>query len=145
MDKEHFKKVSGYLKRGKAIVGGKTEQGCYVPPTIIDDVKPGDRLAREEVFGPVLTVQPFDSEEEAVARANGTRYGLAAGVQTTDIARAHRVAAQLEAGIVWVNGWALLDPSIPFGGVRNSGWGRESGEEALLSYTRSKSVVIALG
>lgn len=77
-------------------------------------------------------------------RANGTRYGLAAGVQTTDIARAHRVAARLEAGIVWVNGWALLDPSIPFGGVGNSGWGRESGEEALLSYTRSKSVVIAL-
>ena len=111
---------------------------------MIADLDDKAQCVADEVFGPVLTVQSFDSEEEAIARANGTRYGLAAGVQTTDIARAHRVAAQLEAGIIWVNGWALLDPSIPFGGVKNSGWGRESGEEALLSYTRSKSVVIAL-
>jgi acyl-CoA reductase-like NAD-dependent aldehyde dehydrogenase len=153
VSKDQLDKVSGMVEAARAagariVAGGKKldiNGGYFYAPTVIADVDDRAPCVKEEVFGPVLTVQPFDSEEEAIARANGTRYGLAAGVQTTDIARAHRVAARLEAGIVWVNGWALLDPSIPFGGVRNSGWGRESGEEALLSYTRSKSVVIALG
>ena len=101
-------------------------------------------MVQEEVFGPVLTVQPFDTEDEAVALANSTAYGLAAGLHTTDIARAHRVAARLEAGIVWVNDWAMLDPAIPFGGVKDSGFGREYGPESLDAYTRTKSVVISL-
>jgi len=153
VSKDQLDKVSGMVEAARAagariVAGGRKldiDGGYFYAPTVIADINDRAPCVREEVFGPVLTVQPFDSEEEAIARANGTRYGLAAGVQTTDIARAHRVAARLEAGIVWVNGWAMLDPSIPFGGVRNSGWGRESGEEALLSYTRSKSVVIALG
>jgi acyl-CoA reductase-like NAD-dependent aldehyde dehydrogenase len=152
VSQDQLDKVSGMVDAAKAagariVAGGEKldiNGGYFYPPTVIADVDDEAQCVKEEVFGPVLTVQAFDTEEEAIARANGTRYGLAAGVQTTNIARAHRVAAQLEAGIVWVNGWALLDPSIPFGGVRNSGWGRESGEEALLSYTRSKSVVIAL-
>ena len=92
----------------------------------------------------MLTVQPFDTEDEAVALANGTPYGLAAGLQTRDVARAHRVAARLDAGIVWVNDWAMLDPAVPFGGVKDSGFGREYGPEALEAYTRVKSVVVSL-
>ncbi|WP_188754837.1 aldehyde dehydrogenase family protein [Microbacterium album] len=133
---------------GRVVTGGERielDGGFYYAPTVIVDL-PDDALAvREEVFGPVLTVQAFDTEDEAVALANGTAYGLAAGVQTTDISRAHRVAARLEAGIVWVNGWAMLDAAMPFGGVKDSGWGRENGPEALASFTRSKSVIIGLG
>jgi acyl-CoA reductase-like NAD-dependent aldehyde dehydrogenase len=88
--------------------------------------------------------QPFDTEEEAIRLANGTAYGLAAGLQTTSVTRAHRVAAALNAGIVWVNGWSLLDPSMPFGGVGQSGYGRENGPEGLNAYLRTKSVVVSL-
>lgn len=97
------------------------------------------------MFGPVLTVQLFDTEDEAIALANGTRYGLASGIQTSDLARAHRVAARLRAGITWVNGWAVLDPAVPFGGVKASGWGREGGPEALESYQKPHSIVFDLG
>lgn len=132
---------------GRVVAGGERvdlDGGFYYAPTVIADL-PQDALAvREEVFGPVLTVQAFDTEEEAIALANGTAYGLAAGVQTSDISRAHRVSARLEAGIVWVNGWSMIDAAVPFGGVKSSGWGRENGPEALASYTRTKSVVIGL-
>jgi acyl-CoA reductase-like NAD-dependent aldehyde dehydrogenase len=101
-------------------------------------------LVQEEVFGPVVTVQPFDSEEEAIRLANGTRYGLSAGLQTRDVTRAHRVAAALNAGIVWVNGWSMLDPAMPFGGTGASGYGRENGPEGLDAYLRTKSVVVNL-
>ena len=99
-------------------------------PTVIADLANDSRVVQEEIFGPVLTVQPFDSEDEAVGLANSTPYGLASGIQTTDLARAHRVAGRLEAGIVWVNDWAMLDPAVPFGGVKASGFGREYGPEA---------------
>ena len=115
-----------------------------LPPTVIADLPDDSRVIAEEVFGPVLTVQPFDTEDEAVALANSTPYGLAAGLQTRDVARAHRVAARLDAGIVWVNDWAMLDPAVPFGGVKDSGFGREYGPEALEAYTRVKSVVVSL-
>jgi acyl-CoA reductase-like NAD-dependent aldehyde dehydrogenase len=111
---------------------------------VVADVAQSSTLVQEEIFGPVLTVQPFDTEEEAVALANGTAYGLAAGLQTNDLTRAHRVAAALKAGIVWVNGWALLDPAMPFGGTRQSGFGRENGPEALDEYLQTKSVVVSL-
>ncbi|WP_119696863.1 aldehyde dehydrogenase family protein [Microbacterium halotolerans] len=132
---------------GEIVTGGERielDGGYYYPPTVISGLDQNALAVREEVFGPVLTVQPFDTEEEAIALANGTAYGLASGVQTTDISRAHRVSARLEAGIVWVNGWAMLDASMPFGGVKDSGWGRENGPEALASYTRTKSVLIGL-
>jgi phenylacetaldehyde dehydrogenase len=118
--------------------------GYYYQPTVIADLPNDSRVVQEEIFGPVLTVQPFDSEDEAVDLANSTPYGLAAGIQTTNVARAHRVAARLQAGIVWINDWAMLDPAMPFGGVKASGFGRENGPEALESYTKVKSVLISL-
>ncbi len=149
--KVQFDKVSGMVEsaiaRGaKVVAGGKALElngGYFYHATVLADLPNDDVAVATEVFGPVLTVQPFDTEEEAIQMANGTPYGLAAGLQTTNIARAHRVSAALDAGIVWVNSWALLDPAIPFGGVKASGWGREYGPEALESYTRTKSVVIS--
>ncbi|WP_308493851.1 aldehyde dehydrogenase family protein [Microbacterium terrisoli] len=132
---------------GTIAAGGERidlDGGFYYAPTVIAGLDNDAGAIQEEVFGPVLTVQPFDTESEAVALANSTDYGLAAGVQTTDISRAHRVANALHAGIIWVNGWAMLDAAVPFGGVKASGWGRENGAEALESYTRVKSVTIAV-
>ncbi|MGN9837084.1 aldehyde dehydrogenase family protein [Nonomuraea sp. H19] len=148
----HLAKVEEYVRLateegGRIVTGGERLDlggGYFYKPTVIAGLDDASRVVQEEIFGPVLTVQPFDTEDEAVAMANGTPYGLAAGLQTTDLARAHRVAARLEAGIVWVNDWAMLDPAIPFGGVKQSGYGREYGPEALESYTKVKSVVIAL-
>ncbi|WP_146360310.1 aldehyde dehydrogenase family protein [Arthrobacter yangruifuii] len=131
---------------GQIIVGGQKldlNGGFFYKPTVIAGLGNDAEAVTDEIFGPVLTVQPFDTEEEAIGLANSTKYGLAAGVQTSSISRAHRVSSKLQAGIVWVNAWALLDPAVPFGGVKNSGWGREYGPEALDSYTRTKSVVIA--
>jgi acyl-CoA reductase-like NAD-dependent aldehyde dehydrogenase len=118
--------------------------GFYYAPTVLTGLDSDAEVVCEEVFGPVLTVQPFDTEEEAIAIANSTRYGLSAGIQSKDVNRVHRVAGQLDAGIVWVNGWAMLDPAVPYGGVKASGWGREYGPEVLDSYTRMKSVVLDL-
>ena len=132
---------------GEIIVGGgplDLDGGFYYQPTVIAGLANDAAAIQEEIFGPVLTVQPFDTEEEAIALANSTEYGLASGIQTTSISRAHRISSRLDAGIVWVNSWALLDPAVPFGGVKNSGWGREYGPEALESYTRTKSVIIAI-
>jgi aldehyde dehydrogenase (NAD+)/phenylacetaldehyde dehydrogenase len=102
------------------------------------------RVAREEIFGPVLTVMSFDDVDEVVRRANDTAYGLAAGVWTRDIGRAHRIANQLEAGTVWVNTYNMWDPASPFGGYKDSGFGRDLGEDAVLAYTQTKSVWINL-
>jgi acyl-CoA reductase-like NAD-dependent aldehyde dehydrogenase len=148
----HLAKVEEYVRiakeeGGRIVTGGERldlDGGYYYRPTVIADLGNDSRAVQEEIFGPVLTVQPFDTEDEAVALANSTPYGLASGLQTRDLARAHRVAARLQAGIVWVNDWAMLDPAIPFGGVKQSGFGREYGPEALESYTRVKSVVISL-
>ena len=132
---------------GQVVVGGERlelDGGYYYKPTIITGLPNEASAVQEEVFGPVLTVQAFDTEEEAIRLANSTRYGLAAGVQTGSIARAIRVTKALKAGVQWVNGWAMLDPSVPFGGYKDSGIGRESGPEALLNYTRTKSVTISV-
>lgn len=140
--------VAGAVAAGGRVVAGGArvdlDGGFYYRPTVIADVPSDAPAIQEEIFGPVLTVQPFDTEAEAVQLANGTAYGLAAGVQTGDISRAHRMSAALDAGIVWVNTWSVLDPAVPFGGVKASGWGRESGPEALENYTRVKSVAIAI-
>lgn len=148
----HLRKVEEYVelarKEGGTIVcGGERldlDGGYYYRPTVIADLPNDSRVIQEEIFGPVLTVQPFDSEDEAVELANSTPYGLASGVQTGNLARAHRVAERLDAGIVWVNDWAMLDPAVPFGGVKDSGFGREYGPEALDAYTTTKSVVVSL-
>ncbi|MFE6171548.1 aldehyde dehydrogenase family protein [Streptomyces sp. NPDC056464] len=148
----HLRKVEEYVelarKEGARIVcGGERldlDGGYYYRPTVIADLPNDSRVVQEEIFGPVLTVQPFDSEDEAIELANSTPYGLASGVQTGNLARAHRVADRLDAGIVWVNDWAMLDPAVPFGGVKDSGFGREYGPEALDAYTTTKSVVVSL-
>ena len=148
----HVAKVESYVAKavadgGRIVCGGERldlNGGFYYKPTVIADLANDATTVQEEIFGPVLTVQPFDTEEEAIALANSTPYGLASGIQTTNLTRAHRVAAQLDAGIVWVNDWAMLDPAVPFGGVKASGFGREYGPEGLAPYTRDKSVVISL-
>ncbi|WNM33111.1 aldehyde dehydrogenase family protein [Streptomyces sp. Li-HN-5-11] len=148
----HLKKVEEYValarqEGGRIVCGGERldlDGGYYYLPTVIADLPADSRVVQEEIFGPVLTVQPFDSEDEAVELANSTPYGLASGVQTTNLARAHRIAGRLQAGIVWINDWAMLDPAVPFGGVKDSGFGREYGPEALAAYTKVKSVVVSL-
>ena len=148
----HRAKVEGYLDsargEGLRVLGGddaiRGGAGFFVPPTVLADAGQDSRYVQEEIFGPVLTVQPFDTEDEAVRMANGTSYGLSAGLQTRDVSRAHRVAARLRAGIVWVNGWSLLDVAMPFGGCGQSGYGRENGPEGLDEYLQTKSVVVAL-
>ncbi|MGW6731150.1 aldehyde dehydrogenase family protein [Streptomyces sp. NPDC055013] len=148
----HLRKVEEYVELarkegGRIVCGGERldlDGGYYYKPTVIADLPNDSRVIQEEIFGPVLTVQPFDCEDEAVELANSTPYGLASGVQTGNLARAHRVADRLRAGIVWVNDWAMLDPAVPFGGVKDSGFGREYGPEALDAYTTTKSVVVSL-
>ncbi len=147
-----LRKVTDMVDRAKAagatvVTGGapiELNGGFYYAPTVLADLDGDSEAVSEEIFGPVLTVQAFDTEDEAIALANGTAYGLASGIQTSDLAKAHRVAARLQAGITWVNGWALLDPSVPFGGVKASGWGREGGPEAMESYQRAHSIVFNL-
>lgn len=148
----HLRKVEEYVdlarkEGGRIVCGGERlelDGGYYYKPTVIAGLPADSRVVQEEVFGPVLTVQPFDSEDEAVALANSTPYGLASGIQTGSLTRAHRVADRLKAGIVWINDWALLDSAVPFGGVKQSGYGREYGPEALEGYQQVKSVVVAL-
>ncbi|MGI5460495.1 aldehyde dehydrogenase family protein [Streptomyces sp. CA-249302] len=149
---KHLKKVEEYVdlarkEGGRIVCGGERldlDGGYYYRPTVIADLSNDSRVVQEEIFGPVLTVQPFDTEDEAVELANSTPYGLASGIQTQNLARAHRIADRLQAGIVWINDWAMLDPAVPFGGVKDSGFGREYGPEALAAYTKVKSVVVSL-
>ena len=129
---------------GGAQASGLPERGYFAAPTVLADVTDEMRIAREEIFGPVASVLAFDSEQEVVARANATPFGLAAGVFTRDLARAHRVAAAIDAGITWINAYNLTPVEIPFGGTKQSGFGRENGRAALEHYTRLKSVFVGL-
>ena len=145
-------KVLGYIDQGKAegarlVCGGARvgSTGCYVQPTVFADVTDEMVIAREEIFGPVMTVLDFDDEADVIARANATEYGLAAGVFTRDIMRGHRVVSQLQAGTCWINAYNLTPVEMPFGGVKASGVGRENGHAALEHYTRIKSVYLGLG
>lgn len=129
---------------GDAPVGDKFGNGYFVNPTIFSDVKDDMTIAREEIFGPVLAVLPFQGEEEVISRANASQYGLAAGIWTQNLRRAHSVAAALEAGTVWINAYNMIDPTAPFGGYKESGFGRDLGIDALQSYTHTKSVWVGL-
>ena len=125
-------------------LGGDLADGYFVAPTIVAGVRNDMRIAREEIFGPVLSIIPFRDEAEAIAIANDTEYGLAGGVWTNDLHRAHRVARQIQAGTVWVNTWLAVNPQTPFGGYKASGIGREGGKEALDVYTQIKNVYVQL-
>jgi aldehyde dehydrogenase (NAD+) len=118
--------------------------GYFVQPTVLTGVTPEMTVACEEVFGPVLAVMPFDTEEEAVALANGTRYGLAGAVWTKNIHRGHRVAHAIKAGTVWINAYRVVGPDVPFGGYGLSGIGRENGIDAVHEYTQTKAIWVEL-
>jgi aminomuconate-semialdehyde/2-hydroxymuconate-6-semialdehyde dehydrogenase len=156
VSKAHYDKVLGCIERarnegGRVLCGGESvslknrcADGWFVAPTVIEGLPCGAATNQEEIFGPVVTLIPFDNEEEALAIANGTDYGLAASLWTTDLDRAHRFSAQLEFGIVWINCWLQRDLRTPFGGVKNSGVGREGGVEALRFFTEPKNICIRL-
>jgi aminomuconate-semialdehyde/2-hydroxymuconate-6-semialdehyde dehydrogenase len=124
--------------------GGRCADGWFIVPTVIEGLAPGSRTDQEEIFGPVVTLAPFDTENEVVSLANGTRYGLVASLWTRDLDRAHRVAGRIEAGIVWVNCWMLRDLRTPFGGTKASGVGREGGLEAMRFFTEPRNVCVRI-
>lgn len=154
VSEEQFSRVSSYMQKGveegaKTLTGGNPldREGYFIPPTIFADVGDQMTIAREEIFGPVVAAMPFDDEEQiadVIQRANNTEYGLAAGVWTTDIRKAHKIAHGLEAGTVWVNCYNSFDAAVPFGGYKQSGYGREMGSEALELYTQVKAVWVNL-
>lgn len=154
VSKEHMEKVLSYVELAKEeggtiLTGGKrvilpepNNEGFFIQPTVIEGLKYDCRTNQEEIFGPVVTIMPFDSEEEVLMMANSTQYGLSTTVWTSNLKRAHRVADQVHAGIVWVNSWLVRDLRTPFGGVKASGVGREGGWEALKFFTEPKNIFI---
>jgi phenylacetaldehyde dehydrogenase len=151
VSKEQQERVCGYLESGardgaRAVVGGKRvdSAGYFVEPTVLVDVKPGMKVVREEIFGPVVTAIPFGDLDEVAGFANDSIYGLASAVWTRDISKAHLVAKKLKAGTVWINCYNVFDSALPFGGYKQSGWGREWGKPALDLYTEGKSVCARL-
>jgi betaine-aldehyde dehydrogenase len=155
ISKGHMEKVLGYIDAAKAagatlLTGGEryTENGCengaFVRPTVFVNCTDDMPQVKEEIFGPVMSVLSFKDEDEVIARANDTHYGLAAGVFTKDISRAHRVIKRLEAGICWINAWGNSPAEMPVGGYKESGLGRENGIETLRQYTQVKSTFVSL-
>jgi betaine-aldehyde dehydrogenase len=156
ISEEHMQMVLGYIERGRTegarvLVGGnrRTEgalaKGFFVEPTVFDGCRDDMSIVREEIFGPVMSVLDFEDEEEVIARANATDFGLSAGVFTNDLNRAHRVIAMLQAGTCWINHYNVTPIELPFGGVKLSGLGRENGRAAMEHYTQLKSVYVAKG
>jgi len=148
---EQFDKVLGYLRSGidagaEAVVGGSRvgDRGYFVEPTVLTNTSGDMKVMREEIFGPVVCAVPFDRTDEILPVANDTNYGLAAGIFTRDISKAHRTAARLRAGTVWINTYHVFDAAQPFGGYKESGWGREMGHQVLESYLETKAVCVAL-
>ena len=146
-----LERVSGFLEAGeregaRTVTGGTRvgDRGYFVAPTVLDGARAGMKVFDEEIFGPVVTAIPFKDTDEIAPAANDTVYGLAAGIWTNDLRKAHRLIPQLHAGTVWVNTYNVFDAALPFGGYKQSGWGREMGEEVIHEYTETKSVCIGL-
>lgn len=156
VSKQHFDKIMSYIglareEGGTVLAGGNSLDlngrcagGWFIEPTVIEGLPHDCRTNQEEIFGPVVTIMPFDTEDEVLGYANSVRYGLSATIWTENLSRAHRVAAKLETGIVWINCWLLRDLRTPFGGVKDSGVGREGGFEALKFFTEEKNVCVRL-
>src|SRR6202046_560498 len=148
---EQFQRVSGFLESGKAdgataLAGGGRfgDRGYFIEPTVLTNTRPDMKVVREEIFGPVVVAAPFSSLDEIAAEANDSEYGLGAGIWTRDISKAHALAKKLRAGTVWINCYNVFDASLPFGGYKQSGWGREMGQEVLHNYTEVKAVTAQL-
>jgi phenylacetaldehyde dehydrogenase len=148
---EQFRRVTGYLESGKAdgataLAGGGRygDRGYFVEPTVLTNTRPDMKVVREEIFGPVLVAAPFSDLDEIAAVANDSEYGLGAGIWTQDISKAHALAKKIRAGTVWINCYNVFDAALPFGGYKQSGWGREMGHEALHAYTEVKAVTTLL-
>src|ERR1700677_1338337 len=148
---EQLRRVTGYLDSGRedgatAVTGGGRwgDQGYFVEPTVITGTRPDMKIVREEIFGPVVVAAPFQSLDDIAAAANDSEYGLGAGIWTRDISKAHALAKKLRAGTVWINCYNVFDAALPFGGYKQSGWGREMGHEALHAYTEVKAVTTLL-
>lgn len=151
VDQAQFDKILSYIKRGNdegahCVTGGSRfgDRGFFVEPTVFDNVTDDMAIAREEIFGPVLSVLPFNDVDEVIQRSNGTNFGLAAAVWTSDVRKAHRLANSIKAGTVWINCYDVFDAAAPFGGFKMSGIGRELGEAALANYTELKTVTMNL-
>jgi phenylacetaldehyde dehydrogenase len=151
VSEEQLKRVSSYLDSGlsegaEAVVGGKKRpgNGYFVEPTVMVKTNPDMKVVREEIFGPVVCAMPFNDIDKIIAEANQSEYGLAAAVWTKDISKAHRMAEKLRAGTVWINCYNVFDAAMPFGGYKQSGWGREMGHEVLEQYTEVKAVCVAI-
>ncbi len=151
VSQEQLERVTGFLESGEAegaetVTGGKRigDSGYFVEPTVLAGTNPQMKVQCEEIFGPVVTVTPFDSPEQIEPAANETHYGLAGGVWTQDLSKAHKAAKQMRAGTVWINCYNVFDAALPFGGYKESGWGREMGGEALELYTETKAVCVQL-
>jgi aminomuconate-semialdehyde/2-hydroxymuconate-6-semialdehyde dehydrogenase len=154
VSKSHYEKILSYIELAKEEGGsiltggvpvkldGDLSMGWYIRPTIIEGLDQRCRTNQEEIFGPVVTIQPFDTEEEVIELANSNDYGLAATIWTSDLSKAHRCSEQIKSGIIWVNCWLQRDLRTPFGGMKNSGVGREGGWEALRFFTEPKNVCI---
>jgi phenylacetaldehyde dehydrogenase len=148
---EQLSRVCSYMQSGlssgaKALAGGEklSEQGYFVKPTVLTNVDQNMKVVQEEIFGPVVTAMPFKQSDDIAPAANDTVYGLAAGIWTSDISKAHSLASKLRAGTVWINCYNIFDAAMPFGGYKQSGWGREMGKEALELYTETKSVCVKM-
>ena len=156
VSKAHMNKILGKIEEGKKLGGkiltggnrvileGNLKNGYYIEPTVIEGLPFDCSINQEEIFGPVVSLIPFESEQEVIEMANSTKYGLSASIFTENISKGHRVAANIDAGVVWINTWLLRDLRIPFGGMKQSGVGREGGVKSLHFFTESKNICVKI-